>query len=132
LESYLPVCATALLLLQLQVEAVADAPKTLTLDTRDLTLHKVKLLSGSPAAAAAAPGAVVEEAGATAAEQSLQYALAEKHPVSLACAVRGNGVQQLYTDSNLQHRHGQCIDCCALCSLSKQQRQQLFICITNQ
>jgi hypothetical protein len=79
--TYLPTCAAALLL-QLQVEAVADAPKTLTLDTRDLTLHKVTLLSGSPAAVAAAAGAVVEEAGAHAAEQSLQYALADKHPVS--------------------------------------------------
>lgn len=81
------------MLLQLQVEAVADAPKTLTLDTRDLTLHKVTLLSGSPAAVAAAPGAVVEEAGAAAAEQSLQYALAEKHPVSMACALPRIGVQ---------------------------------------
>ena len=62
--------------LQLHVEAVADAPKTLTLDTRDLTLHKVTLLSGTQAAAAA----VTEEKGA--AEQSLQYALADKHPVS--------------------------------------------------
>jgi hypothetical protein len=70
-----------LLLLQLQVEAVADAPKTLTLDTRDLTLHKVTLLSGSTAAAAAA-AAVTEEKGS--AEQSLQYVLAEKHQVS-AC-----------------------------------------------
>lgn len=68
-----------LLMLQLQVEAVVDAPKTLTLDTRDLTFHKVALLSGSTAPAAAA---VSEEKGS--AEQSLQYVLAEKHPVS-AC-----------------------------------------------
>lgn len=58
--------------LQLQVEAVAEAPKTLTLDTRDLTLHKVTLLSGTAPAA---------EEGAAPAEQSLQYALADKHPV---------------------------------------------------
>jgi hypothetical protein len=59
--------------MQLQVEALAAAPKTLTLDTRDLTLQKVTLLSGTPPAAAAE----------AAAEQSLQYALAEKHPVGV-------------------------------------------------
>jgi hypothetical protein len=66
--------------LQLQVEAVADAPKTLTLDTRDLTLHNVTLLSGSGAPAAAAAAGVKESAGG---QQSLQYNLADKHPVSV-------------------------------------------------
>ena len=67
---------------QLQVEAVADAPKLLTLDTRDLTLHKVTLLN-TPAAAAADA-----EAGSTAGtEQCLSYALAPKHEVRLSCSM---------------------------------------------
>lgn len=61
--------------MQLQVEAVADAPRTLTLDTRGLTIHSVRLLSGAPAAAA-----VTEEKGAAA--QSLQHVLADAHEVS--------------------------------------------------
>jgi hypothetical protein len=80
----LPTPSPPPLLLQLQVEAVADAPKTLTLDTRDLTLYKVALLSGFTGAA------VTGKKGS--AEQSLQYVLAEKHPVSPACPTKLLGV----------------------------------------
>jgi hypothetical protein len=56
---------------------VADAPKTLTLDTRGLTIHSVRLLSGTAAAPAAA---VTDEKGAAA--LSLQHTLADAHEVS--------------------------------------------------
>lgn len=52
------------------MEAVADAPKRLTLDTRDLTIHGVLLL----AAAVASPAAPEEG-------QPLSHSLGDKHEV---------------------------------------------------